>query len=98
VRAPLGRGSACAAAHERPRDAGKVVVTGDAAPGRLERIVFLPTAALTMHWVNRPTTQGLAMFGPGSAQLLPEPTLAVLLGAGVALVALAWRRRTRTLG
>jgi hypothetical protein len=28
-----------------------------------ERIVFLPNAALTMHWVNRPTTQGIAMFG-----------------------------------
>ena len=28
-----------------------------------ERIRFLPAAALSMHWVNRPTTQGLAMFG-----------------------------------
>ncbi|HEV2811921.1 MAG TPA: penicillin acylase family protein, partial [Solirubrobacteraceae bacterium] len=28
-----------------------------------ERIRFLPGAALSMHWVNRPTTQGLAMFG-----------------------------------
>lgn len=31
-----------------------------------ERIVFLPNVALTMHWVNRPTTQVLAMFGRGS--------------------------------
>ena len=28
-----------------------------------ERIRFLPGAALSMHWVNRPTTQGIAMFG-----------------------------------
>ncbi len=28
-----------------------------------ERILFLPTAALSMHWVNRPTTQHIAMFG-----------------------------------
>ena len=93
MRAPLGRGSACAAAHERPRDAGKVVVTGDAAPGRLERIVFLPTAALTMHWVNRPTTQGLAMFGGATVQSLPEPRLAWLLAAGVGCVAAAGLRR-----
>jgi acyl-homoserine lactone acylase PvdQ len=38
-----------------------------------ERIQFLPGAVLTMHWVNRPTTQGLSTFGrlgrtpPGSA-------------------------------
>ena len=40
----------------------------DARPrrARAERILFLPTAALSMHWVNRPTTQGLAMF--------PEPS------------------------
>jgi acyl-homoserine lactone acylase PvdQ len=31
-----------------------------------ERIVFLPTAVLSMHWVNRPTTQVLAMFGRGA--------------------------------
>jgi acyl-homoserine lactone acylase PvdQ len=28
-----------------------------------ERIRFLPAAVLSMHWVNRPTTQQLAMFG-----------------------------------
>jgi acyl-homoserine lactone acylase PvdQ len=28
-----------------------------------ERIRFLPAAALSMHWVNRPTTQQLTMFG-----------------------------------
>jgi acyl-homoserine lactone acylase PvdQ len=29
----------------------------------LERIRFLPAAVLSMHWVNRPTSQQLAMFG-----------------------------------
>ena len=33
------------------------------ADANAERIVFLPTIALSMHWVNRPTTQVLAMFG-----------------------------------
>jgi hypothetical protein len=28
-----------------------------------ERILFLPAAALSMQWVNRPTTQQIAMFG-----------------------------------
>ena len=28
-----------------------------------ERILFLPAAALSMHWVNRPTTQQIALFG-----------------------------------
>ena len=28
-----------------------------------ERIRFLPGAALSMHWVNRPTTQQIALFG-----------------------------------
>ncbi len=52
-----------------------------------ERILFLPTAALSMHWVNRPTTQGLAMF--------PEPSRATMIAAGVALVGILarWRRR-----
>jgi acyl-homoserine lactone acylase PvdQ len=52
-----------------------------------ERIRFLPTAALSMHWVNRPTTQGLAMF--------PEPSRGLLLGAGALLVAALARRRAR---
>src|SRR5262249_32289683 len=52
-----------------------------------ERILFLPTAALSMHWVNRPTTQGLAMF--------PEPSAPLMLGAGVVLVATLARRRLR---
>ena len=33
------------------------------ADAEAERILFLPTVALSMHWVNRPTTQVLAMFG-----------------------------------
>jgi hypothetical protein len=52
-----------------------------------ERILFLPTAVLSMHWVNRPTTQGLAMF--------PEPSGGWMLGAGVVLVAALARRRGR---
>jgi acyl-homoserine lactone acylase PvdQ len=35
-----------------------------------ERIMFLPGAALSMQWVNRPTTQQIAMFGR-----LTRPTL-----------------------
>ncbi len=53
-----------------------------------ERILFLPTAALSMHWVNRPTTQGIAMF--------PEPSRGLMLGAGVVFVGmLAQLRRVR---
>ena len=33
------------------------------ADAEAERIRFLPGAALSMHWVNRPTTQQIAMFG-----------------------------------
>lgn len=60
----------------------------DAAPndGSGERISFLPTAALTMHWVNRPTTQHIAAFGrlggPAAA-----PPARVRPGAGGALPA-----------
>jgi acyl-homoserine lactone acylase PvdQ len=40
-----------------------------------ERIRFLPAAALSMHWVNRPTTQQLAMFGfHAEEEPRPEPT------------------------
>lgn len=37
----------------------------DAAPAdaQAERILFLPNVALSMQWVNRPTTQHIAMFG-----------------------------------
>lgn len=37
----------------------------DAAPAdaSAERLLFLPNAALSMQWVNRPTTQHIAMFG-----------------------------------
>lgn len=53
-----------------------------------ERILFLPTVALSMHWVNRPTTQGIAMF-------MPEPGRALLLGAGCAALALLRLARQR---
>jgi hypothetical protein len=55
-----------------------------------ERILFLPTVALSMHWVNRPTTQVIAM--------LPEPNGGLLLGAGslfVGMLAQLRRRRKR---
>jgi hypothetical protein len=58
-----------------------------------ERIMFLPNAALTMHWVNRPTTQVLAMFGTAEDEVPPvaEPESPPLpaTGGGVALVVLA---------
>lgn len=38
-----------------------------------ERILFLPTAALSMHWVNRPTTQAFATFGEASADPAADP-------------------------
>ena len=38
----------------------------DAWNAEAERITFLPNATLSMHWVNRPTTQGIAMFGAQS--------------------------------
>jgi hypothetical protein len=36
---------------------------GWSANAEAERIRFLPGAALSMHWVNRPTTQQIALFG-----------------------------------
>ena len=63
-------------------------ITPSNASASSERILFLPTAALSMHWVNRPTTQGLAMF--------PEPSRGLMLGAGIAFVGiLAQFRRVR---
>ena len=41
------------------------------ASAQAERILFLPTAALSMHWVNRPTTQVFAEFGEAAT---PSPT------------------------
>lgn len=60
-------------------------ISPSSASALTERILFLPTAALSMHWVNRPTTQGLAMF--------PEPSGGWILGAGVVLIGLLARRR-----
>jgi acyl-homoserine lactone acylase PvdQ len=45
-----------------------------------ERILFLPAAALSMHWVNRPTTQQIAMFG--RLPLRPKLSLRVRCVAG----------------
>lgn len=47
----------------------------DAAPAdaQAERILFLPTVALSMHWVNRPTTQHIAMFGRLDQAEAPAP-------------------------
>jgi acyl-homoserine lactone acylase PvdQ len=39
------------------------VAGAEPADAGAERILFLPTAALSMQWVNRPTTQHIAMFG-----------------------------------
>jgi acyl-homoserine lactone acylase PvdQ len=39
------------------------VAAAEPADASAERILFLPTAALSMHWVNRPTTQHVAAFG-----------------------------------
>lgn len=54
-------GDALAAAHDGNQD--PAAWQSDAAA---ERITFLPAAVLSMHWVNRPTTQQLAMFGAKS--------------------------------
>ena len=66
-----------------------------------ERIRFLPAAALSMHWVNRPTTQGLAMFGrlgrhqpPASSACHRSRTFASI-GARPALRSLRVRVRPR---
>lgn len=39
------------------------VADAEPADAQAERILFLPTVALSMHWVNRPTTQHIATFG-----------------------------------
>jgi acyl-homoserine lactone acylase PvdQ len=39
------------------------VADAEPADAQAERIQFLPTVALSMQWVNRPTTQHIAMFG-----------------------------------
>ena len=45
-----------------------------------ERITFLPTAVLSMHWVNRPTTQGIAMFGRLPRGQVPPPAAPAAAG------------------
>jgi acyl-homoserine lactone acylase PvdQ len=47
------------------------VAGAEPADARAERIQFLPTVVLSMQWVNRPTTQHIAMFGRLAA---PGPT------------------------
>lgn len=74
-----------------------------------ERILFLPTVALSMHWVNRPTTQVIAMFGanqptapsstPETDDALPMPSTGgglALLGLTAMAGATALSRRRRT--
>jgi acyl-homoserine lactone acylase PvdQ len=71
-----------------------------------ERITFLPNASLSMHWVNRPTTQGIAMFGrqqrgapapPPAVQPAALPSTGAVpplgLGALLLLIAGAIRRQ-----
>ena len=75
------------------------------ADAEAERILFLPNAALSMHWVNRPTTQVLAMFGArdeATPAAPEEPASLPTTGGGLALGALsalagaaALRRRRR---
>ena len=73
-----------------------------------EDIIFLPNALLTMHWVNRPTSQGIAQFSAGPSLDPSDPGGLVegedtpTTGGGVAaiallplLVAAAVRRRAR---
>ena len=86
------------------------VAGADPADAGAERILFLPNAALSMQWVNRPTTQHIAMFGrlTGGAPPAPAGDAAGRLAAtgpsspwspaavmAVALVVLVARRRTR---
>lgn len=63
-----------------------------------EEIVFLPNVALAMHWVNRPTTQVLAMFGrepaavPGT-DAEPEAPMPSTGGGLIVLALLTWLAR-----
>jgi hypothetical protein len=49
------------------------VAGAEPADAQAERILFLPTAALSMQWVNRPTTQHIAMFGRLDVAVPPAP-------------------------
>ncbi len=71
-----------------------LAAVADAAPAdaEAERILFLPTAALSMHWVNRPTTQHIAMFGRLPVKGLRPPVTAPPAsnpGGGLAATGLA---------
>ncbi len=64
------------------------------ADAQAERILFLPTAVLSMHWVNRPTTQVLAMFGAHADGVAPAAPAAggddlPTTGGGLAALGLA---------
>ncbi len=59
----------------------------DPADAQAERILFLPTVALSMQWVNRPTTQHIAMFGRldpvgAPSTVTPDPAHPAPTGAG----------------
>lgn len=57
------------------------------ADAQAERILFLPTAVLSMQWVNRPTTQHIAMFGRLDELAKPGPTAATEPASGGTLAA-----------
>ncbi len=68
-----------ATAEQLASDQGSEEPSEWSADAAAERILFLPNAALSMHWVNRPTTQSLATFGaaaapPGTSDPAPAPT------------------------
>jgi len=60
-----------------------------------ERILFLPGATFSMHWVNRPTTQQIAMFGRLPER--PKLRLRVRCVDGRAKARLLGRDRARVL-
>jgi acyl-homoserine lactone acylase PvdQ len=55
--------SLVAAGDKLTSDQGSADPTAWRSDAQGERIRFLPGVALSMHWVNRPTTQQIAMFG-----------------------------------
>lgn len=76
-----GTPAVCAARLWAALDAAADAEPADA---RAERILFLPTVALSMHWNNRPTTQHIAMFGRLDALADPHPTTGPTPAPGLA--------------